>query len=52
MSLQEQPTRLSNAGAQFIGRFEGLRAHLYDDAAGHCTIGSGHLVHLGACNGS
>src|SRR5262249_7856512 len=26
--------------------------HLYNDPAGHCTIGYGHLVHHGACNGS
>ena len=32
--------------------FEGLRPHLYDDAGGHCTIGYGHLVHSGRCNGS
>ena len=49
---QQQPTHLSNRGAQFIGRFEGFRANLYNDAAGHCTIGYGHLVHRGACNGS
>ncbi len=46
------PTHLSDAGARFIGRFEGFRGHLYNDAAGHCTIGYGHLVHLGNCNGS
>jgi lysozyme len=46
------PTHLSDDGARFIGRFEGFRARLYDDAAGHCTIGYGHLVHLGHCNGS
>ena len=44
--------QLSAAGAAFIGRFEGFRAQLYDDAAGHCTIGYGHLVHHGPCNGS
>jgi lysozyme len=54
MSTQQQhtPTHLSDNGARFIGRFEGFRAHLYNDAAGHCTIGYGHLVHLGNCNGS
>jgi GH24 family phage-related lysozyme (muramidase) len=25
---------------------------LYNDPAGHCTIGIGHLVHKGRCNGS
>jgi lysozyme len=54
MTVQQKhaPTHLSNKGAQFIGRFEGFRANLYNDAAGHCTIGYGHLVHRGACNGS
>ena len=54
MSVQQKhaPTHLSERGAQFIGRFEGFRANLYNDAAGHCTIGYGHLVHHGACNGS
>ncbi len=44
--------QLSAAGAAFIGGFEGFRGQLYDDAAGHCTIGYGHLVHHGPCNGS
>jgi lysozyme len=54
MSVHKQhaPTHLSESGARFIGRFEGFRAHLYNDAAGHCTIGYGHLVHHGPCNGS
>jgi lysozyme len=43
--------RLSTRGAQFIARFEGLRTKLYNDPAGHCTIGIGHLVHRGRCNG-
>lgn len=43
---------LSDAGARFIAEFEGFRGRLYDDAAGHCTIGYGHLVHHGPCNGS
>lgn len=38
---------LSSKGAAFIGAFEGFRAQCYDDAAGNCTIGYGHLVHLG-----
>lgn len=46
------PTALSHQGAQFIEHFEGFRADLYDDAAGNCTIGIGHLVHMGRCNGS
>ena len=43
---------LSQAGVQFIARFEGFRGALYDDAAGHCTIGFGHLVHHGPSNGT
>ena len=44
--------RLSAGGAEFIGRFEGFRGAMYNDAAGHCTIGFGHLVHRGPTNGS
>jgi lysozyme len=43
---------ISPAGLRFIGHWEGFRDHLYNDAAGHCTIGYGHLVHRGHCNGS
>jgi GH24 family phage-related lysozyme (muramidase) len=42
---------LSNAGAAFIARFEGLILHLYNDPVGHCTVGIGHLVHHGRCDG-
>lgn len=44
--------RLSTEGAEFIGAFEGFSATLYNDPAGHCTIGYGHLVHHGNCDGS
>lgn len=47
----EQPT-LSAAGLDFIARHEGFRGSLYNDVGGHCTIGYGHLVHRGACDGS
>ena len=43
---------LSEQGAAFIGHFEGFSANLYNDPAGHCTIGFGHLVHHGPINGS
>jgi lysozyme len=43
---------LSKRGAQLISEFEGLRGRLYNDPAGHCTIGIGHLVHRGRCNGN
>jgi GH24 family phage-related lysozyme (muramidase) len=44
--------RLSKRGAQLISEFEGMRERLYNDPAGHCTIGIGHLVHRGRCNGN
>ena len=44
--------KLSKKGARFIATFEGFRSELYDDPAGHCTIGCGHLVHHGRCDGS
>ena len=43
--------RLSKRGAALISEFEGMRQRLYNDPAGHCTIGIGHLVHRGRCNG-
>lgn len=43
--------QLSNNGLRFIAGFEGFVDHLYSDPAGHCTVGYGHLVHLGACDG-
>lgn len=38
---------LSPAGLAFLKRHEGFRSHLYNDSAGHATIGYGHLVHHG-----
>jgi lysozyme len=46
------PTTISDQGTRFIARFEGFDPKLVNDAAGHCTIGFGHLVHLGPCDGS
>lgn len=43
---------LSARGAALVADHEGLVLNLYDDPAGHCTIGIGHLVHRGNCNGS
>ena len=43
---------LSDEGFDFLVRHEGLIEHLYNDSAGHCTIGVGHLVHKGNCNGT
>jgi GH24 family phage-related lysozyme (muramidase) len=42
----------SDNGINFIIQFEGFSAALYNDPAGHCTIGYGTLVHRGNCNGS
>jgi lysozyme len=41
--------RLSRAGAEFIGRFEGFRAEPYNDADSppNATIGYGHVLHSG-----
>lgn len=44
--------RLSQKGIDFLIHNEGIRTKPYNDAAGHCTIGIGHLLHKGPCNGS
>lgn len=38
---------ISPACLDLIAEFEGFRATLYEDVAGHATIGVGHLVHKG-----
>jgi GH24 family phage-related lysozyme (muramidase) len=38
---------LSPQGADFIIAWEGFIDHCYDDSQGNCTIGVGHLVHMG-----
>ena len=43
--------KVSNRGLKLIAEFEGESLKLYDDPAGHCTIGYGHLVHLNRCDG-
>lgn len=40
---------LSEEGEDFIVEFEGFSSTLYNDQAGHCSIGVGHLVHRGNC---
>jgi RHS repeat-associated protein len=47
-----QATTLSEQGLKFIAIEEGLVTHLYNDLAGHCTIGYGHLVSLNKCSQS
>jgi lysozyme len=39
--------KLSAEGLSKIAAWEGCVLHLYDDPAGYCTIGYGHLVHKG-----
>src|SRR5216683_6816512 len=43
---------LSDRGLSFIEHHEGFVDHLYNDSAGNCTIGYGHLLHHGGCNAS
>lgn len=45
--------QLSENGAQFIASFEGVRLQRYNDPAPgkHCTVGIGHLLHYGPCDG-
>jgi RHS repeat-associated protein len=45
-------TTVSTLGLKFITAEEGLKTHLYPDSANNCTVGVGHLVHLGPCNGT
>lgn len=42
---------ISSNGLNLIARYEGKRNTLYNDPVGHCTVGYGHLVHLGNCDG-
>lgn len=44
--------KLGPAGLKLIQDFETFQSKLYDsDGGGHCTIGWGHLVHKGKCDG-
>jgi lysozyme len=43
---------LSDRGLSFIERHEGFVGHVYNDSAGNCTIGYGHLLHGGPCTSS
>jgi GH24 family phage-related lysozyme (muramidase) len=44
--------RVSEKGLELTASMEGFRARLYDDPAGFCTIGFGHLVRRARCDGS
>lgn len=39
-------------GVQLTAEMEGFRSVLYDDPAGYCTIGFGHLIRKAPCDGS
>jgi lysozyme len=47
---------ISMDGLKYVEFWEGFSATKYDDGGqpgvGNCTIGYGHLLHLGPCNGS
>jgi len=45
-----QPWRMSASARAKLRQREGAIDRLYNDPKGHCTIGVGHLVHLGNCN--
>lgn len=40
---------INEAGLEFIARLEGCVLRPYNDSAGHCTVGVGHLLHYGPC---
>ncbi|MEO8725796.1 MAG: lysozyme [Acidobacteriaceae bacterium] len=42
----------SQACIDIVAYFEGFSANKYNDAAGHCTIGYGTLLHRGNCDGT
>jgi GH24 family phage-related lysozyme (muramidase) len=43
---------LGTEGLKLIQDFETFQSKLYDtDGGGHCTVGWGHLVHIGKCEG-
>lgn len=49
-SLDEGVHDISEKGIKFLAVREGYYKHLYNDIAGHCTVGFGHLLHHGRCN--
>jgi GH24 family phage-related lysozyme (muramidase) len=50
----EQPAlfSISDEGFDFLKQLEALKNKLYNDSQDHCTIGVGHLVHRGKCDGT
>ena len=45
-------TKMSPAAVKKLRDAEKLMTHLYNDPAGHVTVGVGHLIHKGNANGS
>jgi RHS repeat-associated protein len=45
-------TSISLAGLQFTAGCESFRGKAYNDSNGNCTVGYGHLMHMGACSAS
>lgn len=41
----------SQNGIELIKRYESFKPKMYNDPAGHCTIGYGTLLHKGNCDG-
>jgi GH24 family phage-related lysozyme (muramidase) len=48
---RNDPTTASEPLILFLAQKEGFVPQMYNDAAGHCTIGYGHLVHSGSIDG-
>lgn len=44
--------KVSEKGLELTARMEGFQGRLYEDPAGYCTIGYGHLIRMGPCDGS
>jgi GH24 family phage-related lysozyme (muramidase) len=44
--------KTSQEGIDLIKSSESFVDHLYNDQAGHCTVGYGYLVHKGPCCGA
>lgn len=42
---------ISQEGLDFIASWEGWFPNIYNDAAGHATVGYGHLIHHGPADG-
>ena len=48
---KHKPWSISSKGLNFLKNYETLQLKMYNDSAGHATIGYGHLIHLGPISG-